>query len=157
MSYPHQAEIRQWLENWARWSPGTFGQSQWREATSSRVFESGPIPVMGGEAADTHQALQRLGREERSLLTGYHLSRVPIAKMARRRKISMDTLERRLHAVHEAFYEQRRAVRHEGQRAAARNREAAPARTPRATTTAWEDVKRLVRAAKKKLSEENSR
>lgn len=119
MAYPHEAQIRRWLENWVRWSPGTVGKSQWSGLPSSHVYEGAPIPIMSGEAADTQDALKRCGRDDSRLLTRYHLGRGTVASMARHRRISLATLSRRLHDAHQRFYELRcamcAALRHTGQ------------------------------------------
>jgi hypothetical protein len=114
MTYPHEAEIRQWLENWGRWSPGgaAGGASQWRDAVDSTGYRSAAIPIMGGEAGDTQRALDRMAREERSALEQYHLRAGSMSSKAKRLRISTSTLKRRLHAAHHHFYEFRWAVRH---------------------------------------------
>lgn len=107
MPYPHEGQVRAWLENWGRWSPETFGRRQWADAVRTSAFHSAPIPVLGGEAADTQLAVQRLDREERRALIQYHFGRDTVARMARRRRVSLDTLERLLHRAHQRFYELR--------------------------------------------------
>lgn len=126
MTYPHELEIRQWLENWHRWSPGTFGKSQWRDAPSSNVFDGAPIPVMGGEAADTQAALNRMERGERRALERYHLAPGSMTRHARALGISTRTLRRRLADAHHHFYELRWAIRQTAKAVAAGNRSTVP-------------------------------
>lgn len=121
MTYPHEAEVRRWLENWSRWSPGAYGMSQWRDAVSSSGYHSASVPIMGGEAGDTQRALDRVCRTERSALEQYHLRGGTMGQKAKRLRISRSTLERRLHAGHHHFYELRVALRVSAQTAAARN------------------------------------
>jgi hypothetical protein len=123
MTYPHEDEVRRWLENWSRWSPGSFGMSQWRDAVNTSGYHQTPIPVMGGEAGDTQRTLDRMDREERSALHQYHLRPGSMAKKAKRLGISKRTFERRLHAAHLHFYEFRWAVRQAASVAGNRNAE----------------------------------
>jgi hypothetical protein len=124
MSYPHEAQVKLWLENWARWSPGTYGASQWRDAVETTGYRSAPIPIMGGEAGDTQRALDRMDRKERSALDQYHLRSGSMTAKAKRLRISKATLVRRLSAGHHHFYELRWAVCQEAREASRRNADA---------------------------------
>lgn len=143
MSYPHEAQIRVWLENWVRWSPGTFGKSQWSDAVSSRVYDGAPVPIMSGEAADTQDALQRMDRTGRRLLVQHHLGNVPARILARRRKISMDTLERQLRDVHARFYQLRWDLKATARKVGVENAVSAGTSLQRRRTTVEHDVERI--------------
>jgi hypothetical protein len=110
VTYPHETEVARWLENWSRWSPGAYGMSQWRDAVSSSAIIRRPCPVMGGEAADTQRALDRMVRAERSALEQYHLAAAPWGRR-RSAENSRRTLYALLHAAHHHFYELRWTLR----------------------------------------------
>jgi hypothetical protein len=121
MSYPHQQEIGLWLKNWVCWTPTSFGQSQWRDTVSSHVYDGAPVPIMSGEASDTQDALARMDRGERGLLMQFHLGSAPVRVLAKRRRVSMDTVERQLHSAHHHFYEIRWRLKTDAQAVAAEN------------------------------------
>ncbi|MBK8916420.1 MAG: hypothetical protein IPM64_17785 [Phycisphaerales bacterium] len=138
MSYPHEGEIRRHLENWARWSPESYRASMWRDQIDMSGYRQAPIPIMGGEAGDTHAALARMDARERSALEQYHLRPGTLRVKARRLRISIATLSRRLKAAHHHFHELRWAVRHGAVRAGAENARIAKARASLETETGAE-------------------
>lgn len=158
MSYPHENDIRRWLENWVRWSPGSFGKSQWAgSVASSNVFAGAPVPIMSGSAADTQDALKRMDRTESRLLTQYHLGRGGPSVMAKRRKISLDTLERQLHDAHHHFWDLRQTLREAYQAAGESNAKTSKESTQRRRTTAYEDIGRRLQKNRTKPTDGGAR
>jgi hypothetical protein len=125
MSYPNEAQVRSWLENWARWSPSQASAagelSQWSEVVQTSGYRTASIPIMGGEAGDTQRALDRMDRQERSALEQYYLRAGSMAVKAKRLRISKRTMHKRLHDGHHHFHELRWAVQQEARTAAKRN------------------------------------
>jgi hypothetical protein len=157
MSYPHEGYIRRWLENWVRWSPGSFGKSTWGAAATSHVYDGAPIPIMGGEAKDTQDALQRLDRDERRLLVQFHLGRASVSALAKRRRISLDTIERRLREAHENFYRVRGELVEHARAASRANATTVGTSLHRRRTTSYENVGALLRRDQNKPTDDDSR
>lgn len=137
MSYPHQQQVHQWLEEMHRWSPpGMGGGGQWSAAIESSGYRVAPVPIMGGEAADTQEALKRMDQKERVALEVFHVGRGHFTAKAAQLGMSKRTLHRRLHDAHQHFWEIRCAYVADLVAASKANREAAAgSKTARRTST----------------------
>jgi hypothetical protein len=135
--------VRELLENWARWPGWASGGSSrstlaWLDdfVANKRVGDYGPsIPVMGGEAADTHKALGRMPWDLSQVLIVHYTQHghvnAKIDRMNQHRepatRISRRTYFRRLDAAHPAFIEQHRIAREAAHATERSNVSSAPA------------------------------
>ncbi len=113
MGYYREGETARLLEDWRRWSPEQSSSgSMWRERVDTSGYRIAPIPVMRGEAADTHAALGRMDQRERNALEEYHTCprSVTVERQAKRLKVSASTYQRLLHSVHRSFWRERDAI-----------------------------------------------
>lgn len=124
--YPHEDDVARWLENWSRWFPptGVVGGSgyMWGAAVRTSAYHSAPIPVMGGEAADTQRALERLAAVERAALEQHHLKPGRAKAKSKRLGLSIRAYQARLHLAHANFYELRCQLVSEAVRVGEENR-----------------------------------
>jgi hypothetical protein len=133
-----QAEVERLIENWARW-PGFHGGHSSRSTLSwlddfiamKRVGDrSAPIPVMGGEAGDTQDALGRMNADLRNALVVYYTGRGPMrerlsalnAMRSSKDRIKLPAFFNRVERAHQDFMRAIRAVRADAAAASAANR-----------------------------------
>jgi hypothetical protein len=145
-TYYMAERVRELLENWGRWPGWASGGSSrstlgWLDdfVANKRVGDYGPtVPVMGGDAADTHKALGRMAWELSQVLIAHYTARGHVAKKLEdinqhreaRDRISKRTYFRRLADAHPDFMERFLALRETAQLAGARNIESQPAAAP---------------------------
>jgi hypothetical protein len=134
-----QAEVERLIENWARWpgwesGSGSRSPLAWLDdfVANKRVgeFYQAVVPVMGGEAADTHRALGRIDTQlgqvlvvhytwgHRTIEWRLHLINKPRASKDR---MSRRTYFYRLAAAHPAFMTEFRALHIDEKRVTAVN------------------------------------
>lgn len=149
----HMAErVKELLENWARWPGWESGGSSrstlaWLAdfVGNKRVGDyQTSIPVMGGEAADTHYALGRMNAELREVLVLHYterghvndkIARVNLHRAAARR-ISRATFFRHLDTAHHEFMAGFEGARHANARIGAAN-EAVAVHASEAVARRW--------------------
>jgi hypothetical protein len=139
--HEHEAEISRLIENWARW-PGFNGGGSSRSSAAwimdfvtRRQGECGPsVPVMGGEAADTHTAIGRMPSELSRALVAYYTGRGQLAERARlfnkgrrgQARVGERTFQRRVDEARDAFWQLWLEVRRNSNQVGAANRAAQP-------------------------------
>ncbi len=119
--------VRELLENWGRWPGWQSGGSSrstlaWLDdfVSNKRVGDySTTVPVMGGDAADTHRALGRMPEHLAGVLVAHYTWHGAVLdkliKLNKRRpargRISKRTYYRQVEAAHPIFMEAFRTVR----------------------------------------------
>ena len=112
----HQDDLERRLNNWARWYWGGGLVGPGRGGVTSSIYLQGPrgrrsdvtMPVIDGEAIDTHDAVERLAIDLRNVLRARYLRLGPRGgslfgllgrQVARRLGCSEDTYGRRLRSA----------------------------------------------------------
>lgn len=129
--------VRRLIDNWARW-PGWAGHTGTRSTlawlddfvSNKRQGDyAATVPVMGGEAADTHRALGRMSAELSEALVIYYTWRGTVSeklielakKRPDRERMSKRTFFRRVSDAHPVFITEYRGARDTANLVSARN------------------------------------